>query len=272
MLFAIRANRRALISELAQAQTISTRKTGGVPVLGCVLLSAQPGQLYVDIQTTNLDETYVTRTQAQIAVAGIIAVPVHRLYDYLRLLPDGDVEISCEQPKEILVRMGRSKTKIIGIDPSQFPAVPESSATLLQLPGDTLAGMLRRCRFAICSSEGRFQLNALLIEIKPNRLRLVATDGNRLALVESEYESQEDTSLLVARTAVDTILNLATNAGEDKVEIASDEKYIIARTGHRQIFSRRMSGTYPGYEGALPNGQGTEVASVGLWPAGTRYI
>src|SRR5690606_3965436 len=153
-----------------------------LPVLSNVLLVLEKGQL--SLTGTDLEVELVGR----VAVGGTprdgeITVPARKLMDICKSLPDdATLKLDVDDGKAV-IRHGRSRFSLSTLPASDFPNVEESAGTLeFTVPQATLKAMVDSCSFAMAQQDVRYYLNGLLVEVSADYLRVVATDGHRLAM------------------------------------------------------------------------------------------
>ena len=112
-------------------------------------------------------------------------VPAKKLLDYVRLLPDADLTMKFMENHWANITCGRSRTRIAGMSRESFPELPQMPEAVAEIPMKLLSSMIARTSFAISMEESRFTLNGALLLLKPDGMVMVATDGHRLAFVES---------------------------------------------------------------------------------------
>src|SRR6185437_4745685 len=207
---------------------------------------------------TDLDQAIRTSAAVKVKKPGSCTIPAHKLYDYIKLLPDGEVSIKLLENHWVQIRSGRSNTKIVGMARANYPQVPEfpaiAATSISQLALKTL---IARTIFAISNEESRYTLNGALLILKAESIAMVATDGHRLSFVEKSGEAHEGISgekrVLIPRKALEELRMLLGSAGdEDKVEFADDEHTLFFRVGHRTLSSRKLSGQFPNFEAVMP--------------------
>jgi hypothetical protein len=109
------------------------------------------------------------------------------LFDIVRLLRIMPTLISLLENDWVELRSGNSQYKIVALPKDNFPSIPEASSTIAIIPGALLRSMIQRTMFAITQEESRYSLNGALLALLPNEVRMVATDGHRLALVSRRW-------------------------------------------------------------------------------------
>ena len=189
--------------------------------------------------------------------AGACTIPARKLYDYIKLLPDGDISIKLLENHWVQIRSGRSNTKMVGMARANYPQVPEfPTVAVTTIPANVMHTLIARTIFAISNEESRYTLNGALMVLKAESIAMVATDGHRLSFVEKPGEALEGVSgerrVLIPRKALGELQALLSDAGESKVEFADDDHTLFFRLGHRTLSSRKLNGQFPNYEAVMP--------------------
>jgi DNA polymerase-3 subunit beta len=250
----ITVTRQDLVKELTATQSVVERKTT-IPILSNFLIEADGDRL--NITATDLDQAIRTSAAAKVKKPGACTIPARKLYDYVKLLPDGDISIKLLDNHWVQIRSGRSNTKMVGMARANYPQVPEfPSVTATSISSLALKTLINRTIFAISNEESRYTLNGALLVIKAESLAMVATDGHRLAYVEKPNEILEGISgekrVLIPRKALQELQQLLSYTEAEKVEFADDEHTLFFRVGHRTLSTRKLSGQFPNFEAVMP--------------------
>jgi DNA polymerase-3 subunit beta len=249
-----------LLRELTATQGVVERKTT-IPILSNFLFEA--GNDRLTITATDLDLSLRTSCAAKVKREGACTIPARKLYDYVKLLPDGDINIKLLENHWVNIRSGRSNTKMVGMARANFPGLPTfPSAGVVKVPAQTLRSMIGRTIFAISSEESRYTLNGGLMVLKPESITMVATDGHRLAHIEKvgeQFEVSGENRTLVPKKAMSELYSLLQNGEADFIEFAKDESTLFFRIGERLLTSRQLTGQFPNYEAVLPRETGKAV-------------
>ena len=249
----ITVSRAELLRELTAAQSVVERKTT-IPILSNFLFEASDDKL--TITATDLDQSLRTSCAAKVKKPGACTIPARKLYDYIKLLPDGDISIKLMDNHWVQIRAGRSNTKMVGMARANFPGLPTfPSAGVVKIPAQTLRSMIGRTIFAISSEESRYTLNGGLMVLKPESITMVATDGHRLAHIEKQGETFEvsgENKTLIPKKAMSEIYSLLQNSDVEAIEFAKDDSTLFFRIGERLLTSRQLTGQFPNYEAVLP--------------------
>ncbi len=256
----ITVSRQDLLRELSATQSVVERKTT-IPILSNFLLEASQGEGEghdrLTITATDLDQSIRTSCMAKVKKPGACTIPARKLFDYVKLLPDGDISIKLMENHWVQIRSGRSNTKMVGMARANFPQVPEFPETgLTQLSATSLKGMISKTIFAISNEESRYTLNGALLILKAESLSMVATDGHRLAHIEKAGESLENISgekkTLIPRKALAELQSLLSDTEAASLDFYDDEHTLFFRLGHRVLTTRKLTGQFPNYEAVLP--------------------
>ena len=242
-----------LLKELTATQGVVERKTT-IPILSNFLFEAANDRL--TITATDLDLSLRTSCVAKVKREGACTIPARKLYDYVKLLSEGDITIKLLENHWVNIRSGRSNTKMVGMARANFPGLPTFPATgSVKIPAQTLRAMIGRTIFAISSEESRYTLNGGLMVLKPESITMVATDGHRLAHIEKHgehFDVSGENKTLVPKKAMSEIYSLLQNSDVDFLEFAKDESTLFFHIGERLLTSRQLTGQFPNYEAVLP--------------------
>ena len=250
----ITVSRQDLVKELTATQSVVERKTT-IPILSNFLIEADGDRLY--ITATDLDQAIRTSVDVKVKKPGSCTIPARKLYDYIKLLPEGDISIKLLDNHWVQIRSGRSNTKMVGMARANYPQVPEfPTVAATSISSLALKTLINRTIFAISNEESRYTLNGALLVIKSESLAMVATDGHRLSYVEKPNEVLEGISgekrVLIPRKALQELQQLLSVSDAEKVEFADDEHTLFFRVGHRTLSTRKLSGQFPNFEAVMP--------------------
>jgi len=250
----ITVSRQDLVKELTATQSVVERKTT-IPILSNFLIEAEDDRL--GITATDLDQAIRTSAPAKVKKAGSCTIPARKLYDYIKLLPEGEISIKLLDNHWVQIRSGRSNTKMVGMARANYPQVPEfPSITATSISTVALKTLIARTIFAISSEESRYTLNGALLVLKAESLAMVATDGHRLSYVEKPNETLVGISgekrVLIPRKALAELQQLLSNTDAEQIDFADDEHTLFFRVGHRVLSSRKLTGQFPNFEAVMP--------------------
>jgi DNA polymerase-3 subunit beta len=242
---------------------VSTRTT--LPILSNVMMRAEGGRL--EFTATDLDVTITCGVEAQVKKGGTSTVPVKKIFNIVRELGAGEVDLEVDEKNICVVRSGPSFYKIHGLGADEFPPLPKfKEEKKLVLPQEIIKGMLRKTSFAMSTDESRYVLNGIFFSLKEHKLTMVATDGRRLALVEEEVEVADKSQgeFIIPAKAVNELIRLLQEKGE--VEIKFGENHVGFTLKDEKDFSilvatKLIEGNYPNYRQVIP-GEAKERISL----------
>src|SRR5579862_6087752 len=214
-----------LARELGLSQGVVEKRTT-IPILSNVLLEASGDRL--TLTATDLELGIRSECPARVKKEGAGTLPARKLLDYVRLLPEGDVNIKFLENHWASITAGRSKTKIAGMSRESYPELPVMPEVIAEIPCKQLASMITRTVFAISMEESRFTLNGALLLLREDGMVMVATDGHRLSFVEVEGSNQKSFRALIPRKAMGEIIKLADEAPpEARIGLSGDDNHLF---------------------------------------------
>jgi DNA polymerase-3 subunit beta len=253
-------SKSAMLNELSTTQGVVERKTT-IPILSNLLIEAKGNRL--TITATDLELSIRTSCEAKIKKEGAGTIPAKKLIELVRLLPEGEIKFKLLENHWVEVVSDKKKYKLVGMAKENFPALPVMPHVLVKIPAAILESLIGKTKFAISMEESRYTLNGGLLILKPDTLAMVATDGHRLALAETDQKLaglNGEVKVLIPKKAMDEVEKLASTAGSDAhVDFAKDESHLFFQVGHRLLISRILTGQFPNYEAVLPRDNNKSV-------------
>ncbi len=234
----------------ALQNTINTRST--LPILANTLIETKNNQL--QLSGTDLELGITTTIPAQIHEPGATTIPIKRFGDLIKELPQHPVTLTVKKNHITIVECGNSHFKLMGLPPEEFPKLPTlTEQNPLQLPQQTLLTMLNLTAFAMSHDETRYILNGAFMTAKKGHLRLVTTDGRRLAMMEHPIPNFSPSQEYQAIIPTKTIHELHRLLGADEiVKISFGNNQVKFDLGPTTIISRTIEGEFPDYEQVIP--------------------
>ena len=233
----------------AVAASIPAKTT--LPVLANILVETTDKG--IRLSGTDLDIAVSTEVVADVETSGAITIPAKKLSEIARELPPSPVKIAAVGEQRITLDCGRSHFKILGLPRDEFPTFPtvrfEESWRIRS--GD-LQKLIIHTSFAVSTEESRPILNGVLWELKPESMRMVATNGHRLAKMEMPIKSSGApiADLIVPPKALEQIRRLF--PADEELEIARGDNHLGFRSPFTSVFTRLIEGPYPNYDQVIP--------------------
>ncbi len=255
----------------AVAGSIPSRTT--LPVLSNILIEAEEGA--VRMSGTDLDTAVSVRVAADVAEPGAITAPAKKLQEIARELP-GAVEFNT-QGDAIQITSGRTRYRLNGLPKDEFPAFPRVDfGESWRVTGESLQQLISSVSFAASTEETRPILNGVLWQLGEGEMRMVATNGHRLAKMTLPVETTGSDGtpagdFIVHPRALAQVQRLFRK--DDTVEVGRSENHIGFRGTDVQIFTRLIEGPYPNYEQVIPRDNDKHmVADKGALQAAVRRM
>jgi DNA polymerase-3 subunit beta len=200
-----------------------------------------------------LDIAVSTEVAADVETPGAITIPAKKLQEIARELPPSPVKIAAAGEQRVTLECGRSRFKLLGLPKDEFPAFPAVKFDeSWRIKSGDLQKLIQHTSFAVSTEESRPILNGVLWELRPERMRMVATNGHRLARMELPIASTGAATgdLIVPPKALDQIRRLF--PAEEELEIARGDNHLGFRSPFTAVYTRLIEGPYPNYEQVIP--------------------
>ena len=242
---------REKLQEGLSAVTAAVPTKTTLPVLANILLETTDKG--IRLSGTDLDIAVSTEVLADVETQGSITIPAKKLAEIARELPPATVKMSSVGEQKVTLECGRSRFKLLGLPRDEFPSFPtvRFNESWRVRSGD-LQKLIGHTSFAASTEESRPILNGVLWELRPERMRMVATNGHRLSKMELPISSDGAPSgdLIVPPKALDQIRKLF--PAEEDLEIARGDNHLAFRSPFTSVFTRLIEGPYPNYEQVIP--------------------
>jgi DNA polymerase-3 subunit beta len=232
----------------AVGATVPTRTT--LPVLSNILVEADAAG--VSLRGTDLDIAVALRVQADVEQPGALTVPAKKLQELARELPEQPARVSTTGDR-LELTCGRAVFRLNGMPRDEFPNFPTVDfEASWRVPGQILKQLIGGTSFAVSTEESRPILNGVLWQLAESDMRMVATNGHRLArmgvTVMSPGAPRAD--LIVPPKALAQVERLF--SPEAGIEVARSENHLGFRHDGTEVYTRLIEGPYPNYEQVIP--------------------
>ncbi len=249
----IKATRDAILKPLQTVAGIVERRHT-LPILANVLVRKQGEQ--VTFLATDIE--IQISTSASLGAGredGATTVSARKLIDILRSLPDTEVALNLTG-KKLTIAAGKSRFSLQTLGPEEFPtvAINEQVNAKLTMPQKQLKHLFAMVHFAMAQQDIRYYLNGLLFVVDGRHVRVVATDGHRLAYCASESETEMGRhEVIIPRKTVTELQRLLADSDEPvHIDVASNQ--IRFRFGEVELLSKLVEGKFPDYQRVIPTG------------------
>jgi DNA polymerase-3 subunit beta len=188
---------------------------------------------------------------ATVAREGSVTLAARKLVELVRELPAQPLAVWSMEHGGVALESGKARFKLSALPSEEYPPFDTSGAAAsLLLDASRLRTMLARTGYAMSQDESRPFLNGVYVVVRRRELRLVATDGHRLALAQAPVEAEVEMAGIVPRKAVQELGRVL--AATDRVELAMGESKLFVRTEGFELVSKLVEGQFPNYEQVMP--------------------
>jgi DNA polymerase-3 subunit beta len=250
----VKAKRDELLAPLAAVSGIIERRHT-LPILSNVLIERGAGAL--SFLATDIEIQITARASLEVSgEARAVTVGARKLVDILRALPE-DAEVTLQQQdKRLQVKSGRSRFTLQTLAPEDFPrlANPAGEVARLALAQSALRRLVGLVQYAMAQQDIRYYLNGLLMVVEDGELRLVATDGHRLAYAAMALEAKlpRQEAIVPRKTVLELARLLSDSDEEVRVELSGTQAAFSF--GSIELVSKLIDGKFPDYARVIPTG------------------
>jgi DNA polymerase III subunit beta len=250
-----------------------------MPILANVLLEAKEKKL--ELVATDLDMGIRCSVPAEVVDKGSITINAKKLSDIVRELPEASVDLEIDDNHKMILVCQKSSFKVHGLPKDDFPILPEvKKDKVFKVKGSLLQEMIHKSIFAVSTDETRYVLNGVFFQAEGGKLRMVATDGHRLAFIQKKLEGKADEkcSVIIPTKTLNELSKVISDVGKGKedeviVEITATDNQIKFVAGGVEIVSRLIEGQFPNYEQVIPKESDKKLeASTADLAAATRRV
>lgn len=229
-----------------------------LPILSNMLVETKKDTLRLN--TTDLDIGISCEISVDILEDGAITIPAKRFSDIVRELPSGEVVIHARKNNQIEIEGQNCRIKLLGLPKEEFPKFPEfKEKEAVRIKQADLKEMFRMTSFAVSHEESRYVLNGILMEVSNNIVRLVATDGRRLAKIEKilTQAAVKDFSVILPIKAVHEVNRNLKDDGE--VVLVAGTNQVLFDVAGTLIATRIIEGDFPNYTQVIPKADAPKI-------------
>ena len=255
-----------LLQCLYLVQGVVERRSS-LPMLSHVLIesnSAGENEGVISLGATDLEIGIRQQCQAEVKASGSMTADARKLYEIIRELPSGPIRLLSGGNGWVDVTSGKSRFRIASLDPKEFPTITvqkekkeesSSSDQFISLPGPTLREMIEKTLFATSPDETRLNLSGVYLETqKEGKVRMVASDGHRLSLIERDVDTPSlldwPSVILPKKGLVETRKLLEKSEGT--IDVSVNDSVVNLKKETTELFMRLIEGDFPDYQQVVP--------------------
>lgn len=242
---------------LAKVQGI-VEKRNTIPILANVLIEA--AETGIQLTATDLEVGMQASYPAQIKTAGKVTVSAKKLFEIIKELPEGEVSFLAKENSWIEIRCGKALFNIVGLSAEEFPYFPQpGQEQFVSIPSDVIGDLLEKTIFSMSSDESKYNLNGIYFQSLAvdgqQILRLVATDGHRLAMVQHDLDvsaiAELEKGVIFPKKGIFELKKIA-EEGEGDIELGFLDNNAMIRKNQTVVIMRLVDGEFPDYNRVIP--------------------
>ncbi|HEX7897128.1 MAG TPA: DNA polymerase III subunit beta [Planctomycetota bacterium] len=252
----VKCSRSQLADAFSIAQSVVPPRTT-IPAITCVKLTAQKDKSGGSLELACTDMEFglkYTLPAAEVKEEGTLVLPATRMAGILRE-SSGDVVGIDSDGNLAHIKLPDANFKVVGLDPADFPTVPTfEDKGAVKIATEDLGTMIRKTQFAVSTEVVRYSLTGQLLEVKNKEIRMVASDGKRLAYIKNKPSGKADVKdvRVIVPTKTMNLLEKVMGDGEEQVALNVEETQVKFKTAKAVIFSRLIEDRFPDYEAVVP--------------------
>ncbi|MCS6978384.1 MAG: DNA polymerase III subunit beta [Gemmatales bacterium] len=192
----------------------------------------------------------------QVRQPGVVLAPCHQTASILKEMPDQEITLTGDEQR-CVIEGSASEFEVPSEDPAQYPDVPSwQGENYHQIAAGVLRELITRTAFAAAVEGARYALNGVMWELGPERFRLVATDGRRLAVADAvgimhgKHSTESQTP--VVPTKAMTLIERSLTDPEEQVFVAFGPNEVLVKTSRAEVYGRLVEGRFPPYKEVFP--------------------
>ena len=257
-------HKREFLKGLTLMQSVAGRRTT-LPILSHILLQGEKDSLC--LTGTDLETGIREEVVAKIHQGGKASVSAKKIFEIVKELPEEIIHIKKKENQWIIIQCGKSVFNLAGLDPEEFPSLPTySDESFSEVSTHLIREMIEKTVFAASNEESRYHLNGILISQSKKGeseiLRMVATDGHRLSLLDRESQMIRgiEKGIIIPKKGVLEIKKImGDREGAEEIKIYFDQTHGFFKIGKSLMIIRLIDGEFPEYEQVIPKGNDKKV-------------
>lgn len=255
-------DKKEFLKGLGLMQSVAGRKTT-LPILSHILMEWDNN--FLSLTGTDLETGIREELTATVQEKGKASISSKKIYEIVRELPEETIHIQKKENHWITLQCGKSIFNLAGLDPDEFPSLPTYQEEYFsQVSTDLIKEMIEKTVFAASNEESRYHLNGILFLQKKDSttgqegremLRMVATDGHRLSLIDRESPKIRgiEKGIILPKKGVLEIKKIMGDRDEGEgMEMYFDQTHGFFKMGKSLTAIRLIDGEFPEYEQVIP--------------------
>lgn len=257
-------HKKEFLKGLSLMQSVAGRKTT-LPILSHILIEGEKNSVY--LTGTDLETGIRQELTATVQQGGKASISAKKLHEIVRELPEETIQIKKKENHWITLRCGKSVFNLAGLDPDEFPSLPiYQDGFFSKVSTQLMKEIIEKTVFAASNEESRYHLNGVSFSQSQQGtkvvLRMVATDGHRLSLIDRENQAIHgiEKGIIIPKKGILEIKKIMGDQdGEEEIEIYFDQTHGFFRMGKSLMVIRLIDGEFPEYDQVIPKGNDKKI-------------
>ncbi|WP_346917252.1 DNA polymerase III subunit beta [Clostridium sp.] len=248
---------KSLLQEaISDVQKAITGKST-LPILQGIYISAKDGLL--TLIGSDIEVSIETKIQANIIEEGAVVLDSRIFGEIIRKLPNDIVEITEINSNEVELKCQKSNVQLVYLNPTEYPTLPSiEEDVVLSVSQKTLKNMIKSTIFAIAQDDTRPILTGVLLQVKEDKLNMVALDGFRVALKSESMACKSNKESVIPGKTLNEVSKILKDT-DDVVQITFTKNHILFNFGNTKVISRLLEGDFIKYESIIPKEHNLKV-------------
>lgn len=252
---------------LGRIQSI-VEKRNTMPILANALLevTGKGKEASLELAATDLEVGIRSKHPCEASKPGSVTASARKLHEIVRELPDEPVHLEASSNAYLTIRCARAEFTLAGTTAEEYPSLSNATPeTLATVPAAVLFEMIDRTMYAASTDETRYNLNGVFIEriADSGKLRMVATDGHRLAYVDRAlgdgFDGLGEAGVIIPRKGLSELKKLVDEEDADEIQLGFEGNSGLARKGGVTLTMRLIEGEFPNYRQVIPTERGHQL-------------
>lgn len=257
-------HKKEFLKGLNLMQSVAGRKTT-LPILSHILIEGEKNSIY--LTGTDLETGIREELTATVQQGGKASISAKKLYEIVRELPEEMIHIKKKENHWITLQCGKSIFNLVGLDPDEFPSFPTyQDEYFSKVSTHLMKEIIEKTVFAASNEESRYHLNGVLFSQSQQGtkvvLRMVATDGHRLSLIDRENQAIRgiEKGIIIPKKGVLEIKKIMGDQDEEEeIEIYFNQTHGFFKIGKSLMVIRLIDGEFPEYDQVIPKGNDKKI-------------
>ncbi|MEJ2586689.1 MAG: DNA polymerase III subunit beta [Deltaproteobacteria bacterium] len=262
----IKIDRNELLKAVSRVQSIIERKSN-MPVLSTILFATQGKEGGIRISATDLELGFQEAVPAEVIKEGNTTISGRKLFEILKESNANQFHIKVKENTRVSITDGVARFALACIPADEFPTFMEPEAVeSIPIEGETLCEMINKTIYAVTLEEAGFKLSGVFTEKRTDdqgthMLRMVATDGHRLSLIDKSFPGLETLDMgngvMIPKKGMSELNKMGNEGGV--VHVGFKEKRCIAKRGKTLLIMRLLETKFPDYQAVIPKGEQSAI-------------